>query len=228
MNARARRAAGIASAILILAAAPAEADDNRSSLPMAVRPCAVCHGNNGVSPLAGVPNLAGQKTEYLVKQLTEMRASAEARLVGRAPTPSAPSHPHYQLEHRDNRVMDRQTAMLDNDTIRAIAEFFAARPRACAAPRPRGEVPRILARCAVCHGQDGIGLTAHVPNLAGQHDLYLADQIRRMRAAARGEVFIDAEITHASGIMGEQAIPLEENEIGALAVWFATAPCEAK
>lgn len=227
MNARARRAAGIASAIFILAAAPAEAADNRSALPMAVRPCAVCHGDNGVSPLTGVPNLAGQKTEYLVKQLTEMRASAEARL-GRAPTPSAPSHRYYQLEHRDNRVMDRQTATLDNDTIRAIAEFFAARPRACADPQPRGEAPRILARCAVCHGQDGIGPTARVPNLAGQHSLYLADQIRRMRAAARGEVFIDAEIAHASGIMGSQAIPLEEDQVGALAVWFATAPCEAK
>ena len=227
MNPRVRWAAGIAGAIFILAAAPAEAADNRSALPMAVRPCAVCHGDNGIAPLTGVPNLAGQKTEYLVKQLTEMRASAEARL-GRAPTPSAPSHRPYQLEHRDNRVMDRQTAMLDNDTIRAIAEFFAARPRACADPQPRGAAPRILARCAVCHGQDGVSPAARIPTLAGQHSLYLADQIRRMRAAARGEVFIDAEIAHASGIMGSQAIPLEEDQVGALAAWYATAPCEAR
>lgn len=228
MNARARRAAGIASAILLLAAAPAEAAEDRSALPGAVRPCAVCHGDDGIAPLTGVPNLAGQKIEYLVKQLTEMRAGAEARL-GRAPAaPSPPRHRHYQIEHRNNRVMDRQTAILDDKTIRAIAEFFAARPRACADPQPRGEAPRILARCAVCHGQDGVSPAARVPNLAGQHGLYLADQIRQMRAAARGEVFIDAEIAHASGIMGAQAILLEEDQIGALAVWFATAPCETK
>lgn len=223
MTARAR----IAGVLLLLAATPATAADTRSALPIAVRPCAVCHGDDGIAPLTGVPNLAGQKAEYLVKQMTEMRASAEARL-NRAPMPTPPNHGLYQSEHRDNRIMDRQTASLDNTTIRAIAAFFAARPRACPAPEPRGAGPRILARCAVCHGQDGVSSVARVPTLAGQHSLYLADQIRRMRAAARGEVFIDAEIAHASGIMGSQAIPLEEDQVGALAAWYATAPCEAK
>ncbi len=231
MNARAGAAAWIAGAVLLFAAhahaAGAQPAKDRSALPIAARSCAVCHGNDGIADLTGVPNLAGQQAEYLVKQLTEMRVAAEARL-GRGPTPPpVPSHRAYQIEHRDNRVMDRLVASLDNDTVRFVAEFFAVLPRACPPPQPRGESPRILARCAVCHGENGVSPVPRIPNLAGQHALYLADQIRRMRAAQRGEVFIGADIAHASGVMGPQAIPLEEDQVGALAVWFATAPCEA-
>ncbi len=229
-------AASIAAAGLLFAA-PAQAQTtgaqgakDRSALPGAARPCAVCHGNDGIADLTGVPNLAGQRADYLVKQTAQMRAAAEARL-GRQPTaplvpPSAPSHRAYYSEHRDNQVMDRLVASLDDDTIQAVAEFFAALPRACPPPQSRGAPPKVLARCAVCHGKDGVGPVARIPTLAGQHALYLADQIRRMRAAQRGEVFIGADIAHMSGVMGTQAISLDEDQIGALAAWFATAPCE--
>ncbi len=223
-----RAIAGIAGAILLFAAhtqASAQSTKDRSVLPSAVRPCAVCHGNNGVADLAGVPNLAGQKAEYMVKQVRGMRAAAGARF-NREPPTTTPSHSPYQFEHRDNQSMDRLVADLDDDTIRAVAGFFAALPRVCPPPQPRGAAPKVLARCAVCHGENGVSSIARIPTLAGQHALYLADQIRRMRAAQRGEVFIDAAIAHMSGIMGPQTIPLDEDQVGALAVWFATAPCD--
>jgi cytochrome c553 len=38
-------------------------------------PCTACHGANGVSPLPNYPNLAGQKEQYLLKQLQDFKAS---------------------------------------------------------------------------------------------------------------------------------------------------------
>ncbi|MEJ2534696.1 MAG: cytochrome c [Gammaproteobacteria bacterium] len=35
--------------------------------------CVACHGVNGISPNPMWPNLAGQKEQYLIKQLTSLR-----------------------------------------------------------------------------------------------------------------------------------------------------------
>ena len=226
------RTASWAALILAVAAASAsDAAEDRSHLPLAVRPCAVCHGNEGISELPGMPNLAGQKADYLVKQITKMHLSASTLLGlgnGRA---EQPPHAHESLwtEHRENRTMARQTTMLGEADMRAIAEYFAAKPRACPPPgTDRGARPALVERCAVCHGEDGIGITRHVPNLAGQHRLYLADQIQKMRSAERGEVFIDAAIARMAGIMGPQSVLVPENQAVVLAHWFANSPCAAR
>ncbi|MSO84500.1 MAG: c-type cytochrome [Rhodospirillales bacterium] len=223
------RTASMTALVLFVAAGTAsEAAEDRSHLPLPVRPCAVCHGNEGISELAGFPNLAGQKAGYLVKQTTEMHLSARALLGLGAGGVEGPPTRHQSLwtEHRENRTMARQSVMLDDAGIQAIAGYFAAKPRACPPPGvTRGTKLTLVERCAVCHGEDGIGATPNVPNLAGQHRLYLADQIRKMRSAERGEVFIDAEIARASGVMGPQAVQVPEDQIDALALWFANSPC---
>lgn len=35
--------------------------------------CAACHGGKGISPTGAFPNLAGQKEEYLITQITAFR-----------------------------------------------------------------------------------------------------------------------------------------------------------
>ncbi len=35
--------------------------------------CAACHGGAGISPVGAFPNLAGQKEEYLIAQITAFR-----------------------------------------------------------------------------------------------------------------------------------------------------------
>jgi len=40
--------------------------------------CAGCHGVNGISPMDMWPNLAGQKTEYLAKQLKAFRSGSRS------------------------------------------------------------------------------------------------------------------------------------------------------
>ncbi len=36
--------------------------------------CAACHGANGISPIPTYPNLAGQKEQYIVKQLKDFKS----------------------------------------------------------------------------------------------------------------------------------------------------------
>ncbi len=226
------RVASMAALVLAVAVGTAsDAAEDRSRLPLPVRPCAVCHGNEGISETPGIPNLAGQKATYLVKQTTKMHLSARVLLgldPGQADGPPT-FHGSLWTEHRENRTMARQSATLDETAIQTIADFYAAKPRACPPPgTDRGARSTLVGRCAACHGEDGIGVTPHIPNLAGQHRLYLADQIQKMRSAERGEVFIDADIARATGIMGPQSVLVPVDQVNALALWFANSPCAAQ
>jgi cytochrome c553 len=53
-----------------------------------------------------------------------------------------------------------------------------------AAPAAEG-LSEIIVQCAACHGADGIAKSADVPHLAGQHELYLLDQIKAFRSGKR-------------------------------------------
>lgn len=54
--------------VFMLGASPAFAADVTAGMGTAAT-CAACHGLNGISVSADIPNLAGQKAEYLVAQL---------------------------------------------------------------------------------------------------------------------------------------------------------------
>ena len=41
------------------------------------------------------------------------------------------------------------------------------------------------APCAVCHGMDGLSKRPDAPNLAGQNDFYMAEQLRHYRSGKR-------------------------------------------
>ena len=68
-----RRAAGALLALALAAPAPARAGDAAKGRARAGA-CAVCHGDLGMSAMAGVPNLAGQPEVYLVEQLKAYRS----------------------------------------------------------------------------------------------------------------------------------------------------------
>jgi cytochrome c553 len=46
-------------------------------------------------------------------------------------------------------------------------------------------VDLIAEACAPCHGDDGIAKSVDVPNLAGQHKVYLYNQLRAFRTGKR-------------------------------------------
>ena len=61
--------------ILLLFTVPSYAGDAEAGKAKSVT-CAACHGGAGISPTGTWPNLAGQKEEYLVAQITAFRDGA--------------------------------------------------------------------------------------------------------------------------------------------------------
>jgi cytochrome c553 len=53
-----------------------------------------------------------------------------------------------------------------------------------AAPAAEG-LSDVIVQCAACHGADGVAKSVDVPHLAGQHELYLLDQIKAFRSGKR-------------------------------------------
>lgn len=87
-----------------LAAEPAALSAGVSSmLPL----CASCHGIDGISSNGLYPNLAGQKSDYLVKQLNA-----------------------FKHRERTDPTMNPLAEPLDAATIRELANYFASRPMA--------------------------------------------------------------------------------------------------
>jgi cytochrome c553 len=71
--------------------------------------------------------------------------------------------------------------------------------------------------CAVCHGELGVSILPNAPHLAGQPEVYLAEQLKAYRSGKRSDE-----------IMGVIAKPLTDAEIKDLAAWFASIAIEAK
>jgi cytochrome c553 len=45
--------------------------------------------------------------------------------------------------------------------------------------------PAVAAVCAPCHGLDGIGRDVEVPNIAGEHSIYLREQLSAFKRGRR-------------------------------------------
>ena len=123
--------------------------------------CMKCHGENGNSKTAGVPDLAGQQPHYFV-------AATQEYLNG-----SRETSPMHALIRGLNRV-----------DIDSIALFFGSQTPA---PRPappfgnakEGEPKTVL--CAGCHGAGGVSSDTATPSLASQDPEYLVKAIKSYR-----------------------------------------------
>ncbi len=66
-------------------------------------------------------------------------------------------------------------------------------------------------QCAVCHGPQGITTMANTPNIAGQPETYLAQQLRDYKVGKR-----------SNAVMAVIAQPLTDEEIANLAAYYAS------
>ena len=92
--------------------------------------------------------------------------------------------------------------------------LLAAAPlmAAIAAPAP----PAQLGLCAACHGENGHARIPGAPNLAGQSYQYLLQALHEYRSGERN-----------IPVMRAAAGPLSEQDVQALAHWFAAqSPCK--
>src|ERR1700687_4878438 len=91
---------------------------------------------------------------------------------------------------------------------------------ACAMSTAQADVQtgRAKARmCAVCHGEFGVSILPNAPNLAGQPEIYLAEQLKAYRSGKRSDE-----------TMSVIAKPLTDAEITDLSAWFASIAIEAR
>lgn len=167
----------------------------------AVAVCQACHGVTGNSAKPDVPRLNGQKVEYLKQRLTDFH------------------DPASQDPHATN-VMWGIVERTDDSTLVELAQYFATQaPMAAAnggasAQEGRklytsGDPANYVPACGTCHGANAEGL-GDVPRLAGQHGLYLENQLERMRLNMR-----------ANGVMHPKTNSMSDAQIKALVGYLA-------
>ena len=106
-----------------------------------------------------------------------------------------------------DREMMTVFANIQHSYLAAAALFCLVSNEAQAQPR----APAIVAVCAPCHGIDGTGGDVEKPNLAGQHSIYLRQQLLAFRSGKR---------KHPD--MSKRARDLTDREIDQLVIYYST------
>src|SRR5215469_1918870 len=154
-----------------------DAADRAHAQKVGITLCGSCHGPQGNSTQPKFPRLAGQNANYLAAQLKAFRSQARG-------DPDAIAY------------MWGMAAELDDDTIAALAAYYAAqKPEAS----PGGDAAAIargreiyekgisaegVPACSSCHGPDAHG-TQEFPRLAGQHAQYVLKQLASFQSNMR-------------------------------------------
>ena len=147
---------------------------------LAQRFCADCHGPDGVSTIANVPNLAGQRSAYLYR---EMRA--------------------YLAGARGDDTMNGAITYLSADALSNVAAYYASLDPAqpAASNDAKAEVDAALAgktaaaACAGCHGEIGITQMPGIPSLVGQEPKYLVSAMTAYKSGERKNDIMKAMVT---------------------------------
>jgi cytochrome c553 len=176
--------------------------------------CAYCHGAPGVSPspaalsmLPPPPGLSNKISEWTDAQLFRIVRHG-VRYTGM---------PAWPAPDRDDEVWGmvaflRELHSLDGEHYRELV--------AGPATSEAGEVSGFdadLARCAQCHGADGVGRSEDVPVIAGQSGAYLLASLKAYLEGRR-----------RSGVMQVAVSQTNEDTFEALAQYYAGRPEPAK
>lgn len=172
--------------------------------------CGGCHGPDGNALVPMFPNLAGQRSDYIVKQLHDFKAG-----------------------HRVDPVMAGMAAMLSDQDIADVAAHFESgtvnsgtgtgAPALAAAGEQiyRKGRPEIgLLPCIGCHGPNGEGANGAIdggfPAVRGQSPDYLLKQLQNFRTGSRANDW--------KGIMQTIASRLSDEDIAALIAYVNSLP----
>jgi cytochrome c553 len=164
--------------------------------------CNNCHGVNGVSNDAVIPNLAGQSVAAIYKQLADFK---EGR--------------------RNAAVMGVYVDPLSQASMVDLAAYYGSLPNpfmgATTASVSAGSAAhqlvelgspmRGVASCAACHGP--LGFTFGAPSLQGQQRAYLVQQMQALQSGGRHN--------DISEQMRSVARQLTKAEIAALAAYYS-------
>lgn len=128
------------------------------------KPCVGCHGSDGNPREAGVPRLAGQHPQYIIK-------AAKA----------------YRGDKRSMPAMHEKLAGLSQADIENIAIYFALNtPKSAVSKASNPNAGKqFTMECVKCHGPAGASDETGIPNLAGQDVKYLNSALKSYRDQAR-------------------------------------------
>src|SRR5450755_4669498 len=163
----------------------ATAGDIAEGRHLAQSSCSNCHGMDGISQTAGLPNLAGQRPAYLYRELHA-----------------------YKSGGRKNGLMNDAIKFLSDEAIVDAAAYYSSleppmpaaspnNPSAGADPVQVGKAA--AASCAGCHGDAGVSKMPGVPNLAGQQQKYLLDAMAAYKGGQRKNDTMKAMIAMVAG-----------------------------
>jgi cytochrome c553 len=149
------------------AGAPAKTESPYDQGKALADACAKCHGPDGNSKTAGIPNLAGQQPHYLVVAINEYLGKERK---------ASPMH-----------GLLPGMAKLDKENL---ALYFASQD-----PAPRDAPPfgnpaagePLTGVCGGCHGSHGISTDSATPILASQDARYLVEAIKSYRTTRKRE-----------------------------------------
>ncbi len=165
--------------------------------------CQECHGSDGMSGDAKIPNHAGQYAGYLAKQLSD-----------------------FQSGERHHEIMNIMAEDLSATDKADIAAYFASHNTMqgeAVGDKPlarnlfvNGDQGRGIPSCVSCHGENGKGRIAGnvaYPVIGGQRTVYLRSQLVNWKLGARHN--------SPGGVMNEVAKSLSDDEINALADYIS-------
>jgi cytochrome c553 len=168
--------------------------------------CGGCHGPDGNSPAPMFPKLAGQRADYIAKQLRDFRSG-----------------------RRVDPIMVGMVATLSEQDMADVAAHFesldiragSADPKLVEAGRKlyrEGRPEEGLLACIGCHGPDGAGFNGAIqggfPAVGGQHPEYLEKQLKGFREGQRQNDW--------AGLMQTVASQLTDADIEAVTAYLTT------
>ena len=156
--------------------------------------CANCHGEEGISKTADIPNLAGQNPAFLLEQIRKFGSG----------------------ERKDAFMQGLIKVLKDDDRLQ-ISLFYASMSvppsRADAALAAKGK--ELFAKlCVRCHGDQARG-NAEIPRIAGQKLSYLQTTLMRYR---------DGTGIRNNQLMAIATAPLKNEDISAIANYLTQLP----
>jgi cytochrome c553 len=170
--------------------------------------CGGCHGPDGNAPVPQFPKLAGQRFDYIAKQLRDFKSG-----------------------QRVDPVMVGMASMLSDQDIANVAAHFERGVVRVGSGDPelattgeriyRKGRPEIgLLPCIGCHGQNGEGANGAIdggfPAISGQNPDYLAKQLQGFRSGVRTNDW--------KGIMQLVASRMSNEDIAALIAYLTSLP----
>ncbi len=142
-------------------AAAAEPVGDRENGQLVARQCRTCHGMDGVAKLPIAPNIGGEPTEYLVRQLVAFRDG-----------------------ERYHEMMSVVASGLDDKAITDVAAWYSGH-QATAGLLATVNADDAPESCVGCHGIDGLAEIEDAPNLAGETVMYIDTQLKAFRTGKR-------------------------------------------